>query len=59
MGTVLDSTYTVREGADGGLEIFYQAKCRCNKALISITKKELEKSCVLLIENVAKRLGEA
>lgn len=59
MGTVLDSTYTVREGAEGGLEILYQAECRCNKALIGMAKKELEKSCGLLIENVAKRLGEA
>lgn len=60
MGTTMESTFTVREKGDesGDLEVAQECDCRCNKALSSIVKKDLDKNYILVHENLAQRLVE-
>lgn len=59
MGTTMESTFTVREKGDGSgnLEVVQECDCKCNKALSSIVKKDLDKNYTLIVENLAKRFG--
>ncbi|KAK8079265.1 hypothetical protein PG994_003072 [Apiospora phragmitis] len=60
MGTTMESTFTVRAAGDGSgdLEVVQVCDCRCNKALMSIVKKDLDKNYTLIHETLAQRIGQ-
>ncbi|KAK6858216.1 hypothetical protein PG995_005915 [Apiospora arundinis] len=59
MGTTMESAFTVREKGDGSgdLEVVQECDCKCNKALSSIVKKDLDKNYILVHEKLAQKLG--
>ncbi|KAK8029685.1 hypothetical protein PG993_010976 [Apiospora rasikravindrae] len=57
MGTNFESTFTVRAKGSGELEIVQECDCKCNKALSSIVKKDLDKNYTIIHENLAQQLG--
>ncbi|KAK8062836.1 hypothetical protein PG997_014933 [Apiospora hydei] len=57
MGTTMESTFSVRDKGNGDLEVVQECDCKCNKALSSIVKKDVDKNYIIIHENLAQRIG--
>ncbi|TLD30863.1 hypothetical protein PspLS_03030 [Pyricularia sp. CBS 133598] len=58
MGVVMESFFTVKEKADGSLEVVHELEARCNKALAGLAKKDADKNYDILVGIMAKGLAE-
>ncbi|KAK7959236.1 uncharacterized protein PG986_004090 [Apiospora aurea] len=57
MGTTMESTFVLRDKGNGDLEVVQECDCKCNKALSSMVKKDLDKNYIIIHENLAQRIG--